>query len=373
MRLALLLAAPFPLRQGSQAYVADQAAALARAGARPTIICYGTGDGRELPGLDVVRAPEALSPPGLRSSANPLKSIGDAALAATLVAAHRERRFDAVLAHNSEAALVALGVRALLGIPVVYVVHTLLRHELSAYGPAALGGVLDAAGGLLERRLAAHADAVLVLCRAAEEALAPVARGRLERIPPGLDPAPLPGASEREAVCKRHELEPDRFVLYTGNVDRYQDLDVLDRAAGLLPDTPVVVATHDPTGADFRSLRVVRVEEHAEVRALLAACAVTALPRRRPGGFPIKLLNAMEAARPIVAHASVGEGLEHERSGWLLPDDADAGAWAGALRRLLDDPTLADGIGIGARRVLEERHAWPPLAAQTLALIPSGK
>jgi glycosyltransferase involved in cell wall biosynthesis len=369
LRLALLLAAPFPLRQGSQAYVADQARALAAAGARPEVVCYGAGDGRELADVPVVRAPRRRSPQALRSSAHPRKVIADRALRRTLVEAHRREPYDAVLAHNSEAAALALLARRGLGVPVVYVVHTLLRHELSAYGPAFLARGLDAAGAALERALARRADAVLALSREAEVVLGRLARGPVARIPPGLDPAPDPDPSEREAACRRFRLEPGGFALYAGNLDRYQDLDLLDHAAALVPDVPVVVATHDATGAAFRCLRVIEVPDRETVRTLTFACAFAVLPRRRPGGFPIKLLNFMEAGRAVVAHRSVAEGLEHARSAWLLPDDADAGAWAAAIRRLREQPERAETLGRAARAHLEHHHAWPALARDTLDLV----
>jgi glycosyltransferase involved in cell wall biosynthesis len=368
VRLALLLAAPFPLHQGSQVYVADQAAALRAAGAEPVVVCYGASDGRT-PAAPVVRTPARVTPATLRSSASPAKLAADVALGRALVAAHRAAPFDAVLAHNSEATAVALAVRGRLGIPVVYVVHTLLRHELSAYGPRALRRGLDLAGALVERRLARGADAILVLSRAARDDLAPLARGPVALVPPGLDPAPAPSTDAIAGACRAHGVEPERFVLYAGNVDRYQDLEVLDAAAARLPDTPVLVATHDPSGARFEALRAVRVADRSEARALLHGCAVAVLPRRRPGGFPIKLLNYMEAGRAIVAHAGVGEGLEHDRSAWLLPDEAGPDAWAEALFALLTDPARRAALGAGARARLESHHAWPALACATLDLV----
>jgi len=364
VRLALLLAAPFPLHQGSQVFVADQARALRRAGAEPVVVCYGASDGTP-PEVEVVRAPARVTPRTLRSSASPAKLVADAALGRALLRAHRANRFDAVLAHNSEAAAVALAMRRHLGVPVVYVVHTLLREELSAYGPRALGRALDAAGGALERALARRADATLALCEDARAALEPHARGRVTTIPPGLDPRPAPGFAACEAACRRHGLTLGRFVLYAGNLDRYQDLDLLDAAAARLPDAPVVAATHDAAGARFAHLRAIEADAD-EARALLHACAVAVLPRRRRGGFPIKLLNYMEAARPIVAHAGVAEGLEHGGSGWLLPDGAGPEAWAEALAALLADPRRGATLGAGARARLEACHAWPDLARATL-------
>ena len=57
MRLALVGAFAFPLPQGSQLFVRDQAQALAAAGADVTLFCYGHGSGEEPPGLRIVRIP----------------------------------------------------------------------------------------------------------------------------------------------------------------------------------------------------------------------------------------------------------------------------------------------------------------------------
>jgi len=367
VRLALVLAAPFPLHQGSQVFVADQSRALRAAGAEPVVVCYGASDGSTAD-VPLWRAPAWVTPATLRSSAHPAKLATDGALGRALLHAHRAAPFDAVLAHNSEATAVALAVRRRLGVPVVYVVHTLLRHELSAYGPPRLGALLDRAGGVLERALARRADAVLALCEDARAELAPWARGRVAVIPPGLDPAPPPEPAARAAACRRHDLPPGGFVLYTGNLDRYQDLDRLDAAAARLSDAPVVVATHDAADAAFAHLRVVEVADAAEARALLHACGVAVLPRRRPGGFPIKLLNYLEAARPVVAHAGVGAGLVHGETAWLLPPEAGPPAWAEALAGLLAEPERAEALGRAGRRHLEARHAWPRLVRETLRL-----
>ena len=98
MRVALLAAFPFPVPQGSQVYAAEQARALGAAGAPATLVCYGSGDGRATPDLEVVRTPAPISPRRLRAGPSPAKPFADAALGAVLVRAHRRRRFDAMAA-----------------------------------------------------------------------------------------------------------------------------------------------------------------------------------------------------------------------------------------------------------------------------------
>src|SRR5262247_3710590 len=132
---------------------------------------------------------------------------------------------------------------------------------------------------------------------------------------------------------------------------------------------PVVVVTHDARGARFRRMRVIETASVVETRLLTHGALAAVLPRRRTGGFPIKLLHYMEAGRAIVARASVAATLVHGESAWLVPGDASPAAFSAALGSLAADGAQRSRLGAGARRALEKHHAWPPLAAATLALI----
>ncbi len=132
MRVALVGAFPFPIPQGSQVYVAGQRDALQRVGAEPVLLTY----------------PDAISRWSRgRSGPSFAKPFADATLLRAFLRAHRRAAFDVALAHNAEAAVVAILARAWIGVPVIYVAHTILRHELSAYAPASWQGLLDPIGG----------------------------------------------------------------------------------------------------------------------------------------------------------------------------------------------------------------------------------
>jgi glycosyltransferase involved in cell wall biosynthesis len=350
LRLALVGAFAFPAPLGSQRFFAEQAEALAAAGAEVERFTYAAR-GATLRGLD------------------PRKLAADHALGRALAAAQRAHRFDAVLAHNAEAALVALGLRGRLGAPVIYVVHTLWGAELGEWLPPRLEPAARWAGRALDRALARRADALLVLSELAQRALAAQARGPLACIPPGHtgEPAPTPEAVSR--ACAHHGLAPEGYALYAGNLDRYQDLDVLDAAAARAPGLPVVVVTHDARRARFRAVRVIEAASLDEMRALVRGAAVALLPRRSPGGFPIKLLQYMDAGRAIVARRSVAETLVHGESGWLVADGAGPEELADAIRALAADPALRARLGAAARATLAKHHAWPARAEETLALV----
>ena len=91
--------------------------------------------------------------------------------------------------------------------------------------------------------------------------------------------------------------------------------------------------------------------------------------RRRPGGFPIKLLQYMEAGRAIVAREGIADGLTHDRDAWLVPRDAGPDAFAHALRALREDPTRRERLGRNARAKLATHHDWNALANRSLALV----
>jgi len=366
-RIALLAAFPFPAPLGSQHYCAEQARALVAAGARVTIFCYASGEGAVPDGAQVVRTPRALSPRALRAGPNPGKLPADVALAATFLRRTRTEDFDVVLAHNAEAAAIALAVRAVGGPPVVYVAHTLLGRELDAWMPGWLAGAARAGGARADRLLAARADAVIALCDDAADALRPHARGPVEMLPPGHRAEPPPTREQKTRICAGAGVAPGAFALYTGNVDRYQELAVLAAAARCTPELPVLVATHGAARFETPHVRCVRVTPD-EARALAHACMLALATRRRPGGFPIKLLQYMEAGCAIVAREGIAHGLSHDHNAWLLPRDASSDAFAAALRALQRDPDRRMRLGRGARQVLETRHDWSALADRTLAL-----
>ncbi len=93
------------------------------------------------------------------------------------------------------------------------------------------------------------------------------------------------------------------------------------------------------------------------------------MPRRIVGGFPIKLLNYMEAARAIVAFEDVADGFVHRRDAWLLPRQADARLLADAILQLLAAPELAARIGQQGRLRLERSCGWDEAAQRTLTLV----
>lgn len=377
MRVAVLGAFPFPYPQGSQIYVTDHARALRREGLEPVLFSYGRGIGALPDDLEVISSPRWISPSVMRSGPSLGKFPGDAALFLTFLAAHRARPFDIALAHNAEAAVIALLARHITGVPVVYIAHTILRFELSSYAGPQWGPRLDRIGRRVDDYLIRSADGVLTLTRDAADLLGVGVRRLACVVPPGLDPEPAPSARRIADVTTRFNLAPGRYSLYAGNLDGYQELHLLVDAARELarksPDPdPIVIASHDRSRMALDpvpGLRWIEVTNFEEMRALTFGAGELLLTRRRRGGFPIKLLNYMDAARPIVAFEQIAPGLRHRESAWLLDPSAGGRVWAASLDTLRNDANLADALGQGAKRVLYAEHGWKQLAARTRSFL----
>ena len=379
LRIALVGAFPFPSPQGSQVFVGQMARRLAAAGHEVHLVTYGQADGPEpvMPGVQRHRAPRIPGDDSRRSGPNPAKPLLDLLLLRTLLAVVRRHAIDVVHAHNYEAAIVALAARRATGTPVVYHSHNLMGDELETYyrSPSArrLAGRV---GMMLDRQVPRRADRCIALCdwSAARLREAGCEAGRLHVLPPAVeDEEPLAStASDRAAFG----LQPTDFVVgYVGNLDAYQNLPLLFEAMrGLvarcvddgLPAPRLLLASHaaaplleaEAAAAGLGAHLVTASLDGADAaRRALAVSDVAALPRRLGSGYPVKLLNAMRAAKPVVTAGCGGKVIRDGVDGLVVADD-DPVAMASALERCRRDRARSAALGIEARRTFLGHMAW---------------
>jgi glycosyltransferase involved in cell wall biosynthesis len=114
--------------------------------------------------------------------------------------------------------------------------------------------------------------------------------------------------------------------------------------------------------------RVVLAGPRNDVTALLAGCDVFCLPSSVEG-LPIVVLEAMAAARPVVASAVGGtpELVADGVTGLLVPPE-DAGALAAALDSLLRDPERARALGEAGRDRVRSEFSLQRSTARVLDL-----
>jgi glycosyltransferase involved in cell wall biosynthesis len=179
-------------------------------------------------------------------------------------------------------------------------------------------------------------------------------------------------------LAQRHagSLPGEPLVAYAGHLYAWKGVDVLLEALGRLPGVKGLIVGGHAAEPDLERVRRRAAElglsdrvtftglvEPARVAEHLVRASILVLPNPASAisthfTSPLKLFEYMAAGRAIVASdlPAIREVLADGRNA-LLVTPGDAGALAAAIRRLLDDPSLAQRL---ARAALEDvrEYTW---------------
>ena len=233
----------------------------------------------------------------------------------------------------------------------------------------------------VEAQLLREADHVVATCRDEVDELAGLGgdTDRITIVPCGIDPTAFrptgPAAPPRRGG--------HRIVVVSRLVPR-KGIDDVIAALPRLPGTELLVAggppadrLHaDPEARRLRDLAVrLGVGDHVrllgavarpDVPALLrSADVVVCVPWYEP--FGIVPLEAMACGVPVVGSAVGGllDTVAHRSTGLLVPP-RDPDAIAGAIHRLLDNPSLRGRMGEEAAARVRQHFTWEQVACSTL-------
>ncbi len=362
-----MAAMPFPSAQGTQAAVKMMVDAEHAAGLAPELLTYAHG------GFDLQvpwphhRLRDLTRDRSLHSGPSWRKVVQDAQLAVSARRLHRSLRPDVVIAHHVEATAAALAAR----LPeVVFFAHTALGTELPTYLPERASKLAGRAAEALDVTLARRASRVVAVSPALATSLSRSAGCEVRyvpvpwTVPPGVEP------NERDKARARFAFDPlDPVVLYAGNLDAYQGIEVMARAFLRVlerrPDAWLLVATgSDREGLDRMlfsggaagRVRYVSLLDEPDRRAVHAAADVAWVPRGAPGGLPMKLLDALARGVPTVATVRACAGLELRDAATVVGDDDPEALAAGALL-CVEGRVAARQIAARGRTFVESRHS----------------
>jgi glycosyltransferase involved in cell wall biosynthesis len=106
----------------------------------------------------------------------------------------------------------------------------------------------------------------------------------------------------------------------------------------------------------------------ADIRPYLAQTRVAVAPLRSGGGTRLKILEALDAGRPVVATSVAVDGLEDLIGEGVVVAD-DALRMADVLCDLLGDPDRAGALGRAGHDAVAARHSWDASFAPLLAAV----
>jgi len=318
------------------------------------VACYGHGEGEADSEYTVVRTPKLPGYNNLRAGPDLVKPGLDVALAAQIARIPA----DIVHAHNYEAPLAAVVARRRTRVPVVYGAHNTMSEELHTYFEGRTARrVARRVGRLMDRTIPRMADHALALTPGGAETLRGLGCRYVDCVAPGVDMDDL-------AVAEVEVIPGGPWVVYAGNPDHYQDLDVLIDAMRQVPGAGLMLISAAPlddwASCELARIRCIQTSDFQRVKSLLRGAAVAALPRTVCSGYPIKLLNYLGLGLPTVA----AQGSAQELPGVVAVPDRDPGAMAAAIRVLLQHDARRAALGARAREHIAKHCTWDARAQE---------
>ena len=372
LKIAMVAACPFPVAQGSQIYMQQMAHALAERGHQVHLVCYHFGAYHEEFNFTIHRIPHITRYSRLRSGPSLQKILLDFMLTIKLWQVVTREKIDIIHAHNYEALCAALVVRSVTGKPVIFNSHNVLSDELPTYFRSRFSK-------RLAQLLAYFIDTLIPrrgdFCITVSEESANFLQGKgippdkIKFIPPGIN-YPTCEAPDSNLVRTKYHLGLKHLIIYTGNLDGYQNIELLFQAIKIVAssqsEVTLLVATNSECGYYQTLAQDMGIERYLsfftnlnfnQVQEILAASDIAVCPRTSWSGFPIKLLNYMAAGKAIVASEGSAKGITHLHNG-LVVSNGDTQRFAQGILQLIGDPPLAQRLGDNAKRDAANVFNW---------------
>jgi glycosyltransferase involved in cell wall biosynthesis len=311
VRVLVIAPHPFFEERGTPIAVRAVLETLSELGHELHVLTYHIGQDLQVPNCHVHRIPRIPGvsevPPGLSFK----KLLCDAVLSAKCLKLVRQIDFDLIHAME-EAAFLAMIVKRMRGTPYVYDMDSALALQaLEKWPPLKVFRPLMI---WLERLAIRDSFAVLAVCRLLEERALAAAPGTLvERLE---DMSTLPHTMPPTEDLRGELGFSGPIVLYVGNLERYQGIDLLLSAFGQivnqLSDVHLVLiggrSEHirhyskraRQLGIDQRT-HFVGPKPHALLKGYLVQADVLASPRISGINTPMKIYSYLDSGTPVLA------------------------------------------------------------------------
>jgi glycosyltransferase involved in cell wall biosynthesis len=385
MKILLLAPHPFYQERGTPIAVDLLVGALEEQGHRIDLLTYHEGSDRAYG--DAVRIHRIQAPPGchrIRPGFS-LKKLGaDLYMHRQAMRMAATGNYDVVHAVE-ESAFMARRIRRRFGVPYIF--------DMDSSMPVQIADALPFARPVLplmrycERLAIRDAAAVTAVC----DALADIARAAGARHVVLLRDVPLtaPETATAPVADFRTALGIDGLcLLYLGNLEKYQGIELLLRSFARLPAEAaaqlVIIGGIPKHIAHYRALADelgIGDRTHfpgprpvAELPALLAEADILVSPRTKGQNTPMKIYSYMAAGKAILAtdlptHTQV---LNSECARLAAPEPE---AFAAAMHELILQPEMRAVLGAEARRIVSTRYSLAAFkeAVQSLYALLPGK
>jgi glycosyltransferase involved in cell wall biosynthesis len=345
------------------------------------LLTYAEGDEVAIPGVRLLRTPTPRCLWGVRPGISCKKLLHDLFFFIAVVKLlFRERNHQYSLIHAvEESVFIAWIVKKVVGIPYIYDMDSSLALQLTERWKwaAPLRRILHACEGLAIR----SSIAVAPVCDALEQ----IARDHGSRHTVLLRDISLlpdsPATSSRLHLSASIDAKAP-ILLYVGNLEPYQGIDLLIESFALVKDHPsnpyLVIIGGTPTSIAQYTAKAQALDCSAQVLFLgprpvsdlheyLSAADILVSPRTQGNNTPMKIYSYLHSGKALVA-----TDLPTHRQ--VLNDSisvlaaASPQAFALGLSRLLDNPEFRSELGARAQETAQRLYTVDAFEAQVVSL-----
>lgn len=370
---------PFFEDRGTPISVLGRLKALSDLGYTVDLLTYPIGADVSVPGVTIYRTMGLPFINKVRIGPSLKKALLDVMLLAKAFRMLKRKSYRLLHTHE-EAGFFSIVLKRIFHIPHLYDMHSSLPQQLTHFS-FFRHPLLVKIFSLLETMVLRSSDAIITICPALSEYVKDLAPALpqviIENVPTGNNSVSGKDPEECTRLFKAHSGK--HIILYTGNLESYQGIDLLIHSAKQVAekcrDVLFVILGGEPNHIRFYQETVNRLglsdyfyftgkRPYNEVPFYINRCDILVSPRIRGTNTPLKIYDYLKSGKPIVAtdlytHTQV-----------LNPDVAELVApeaifLAQGILKLLMDNDRSNTLGRQAQKLFHLQYSYPRFVDKT--------
>jgi glycosyltransferase involved in cell wall biosynthesis len=378
MRVLMIAPEPFFAYRGTPFSIQQRLWALSTLGHSVDLLCYHIGADVEIPGVTIHRLPRIPFIKSVEIGFSWVKILLDVLLILRAITMLAVRRYDLIHAHE-EAAYFSIPLARLFGARHIYDMHSSLPRQLAG-SPLWRSLPFKRLAVMIEHWVIRASDAVISVGADLEEYIHQVspkgAHRRIENLPIQTECSLDPDLVTELKV--KWELASRLSVVYTGNLEQYQGVELLLQSAAIVrnehPEVLFLIIGGTPAQVErwqavarqhnvVDSVRFVGAVPPMQALAYLEAAEILVSPRIEGTSIPLKIYSYLHSGKPIIAtDVPAHTELLHDDISLLVAPTAKA--FADGISRLATDVELRQRIGSQAQAYVKGRFDFPEYRAK---------
>ena len=380
MKILMLAPEPFFEARGTPYSILGRLKALTELGHVIDLVTYHVGEDVAIPNVTIHRIRRIPFINRVEIGPSLKKLFLDVLLFIKAVGLLRRKSYDLIHSHE-ESGFFGVFLAKQFRIRHLYDMHSSLPEQLTNFNYTHSRWIIKLFK-FLELRTIRLSDAIITICPALFDyvkQIHPRARvAMIENLSTAADPMTV--REEEVLRIKNHySIDGKRVIFYAGTLESYQGIDLLINAAERIlknrQDVMFLIAGGQPRQVQAYQKRVrdlgmetnfllLGLRPPNEIAPALRLSHVLVSPRIKGTNTPSKIYAYLQSGKPIVATNIYTHTQVLDATSAILVDP-DTDSLARGILSLLENPILAESLGVGGRQLFESRYAYESFLQRT--------